>query len=51
VTPIDGKEARFVVANLPGVRSKMMGKFDYDLGKRAKADEQRNAKQRKKKRK
>jgi hypothetical protein len=44
VTPIDGKDARFVVADLPGGGSKMMAKFDYELGKRAKADGQQNAK-------
>jgi hypothetical protein len=51
VTPIDGKDARFVVTDAPGGGTKMMGKFDYDFGKRAKADNQRNTKQRKKKRK
>jgi hypothetical protein len=44
VTPIDGKDARFVVADLPGGGSKMIAKFDYDFGKRAKADGQQNAK-------
>jgi len=51
VTPIDGKDARFVVTNAPGGGSKMMCKFDYDFGKRARAYRQRNTKQRKKKRK
>jgi hypothetical protein len=51
VSPIDGKDARFVLADLPGGGSKMMGKFDYDFGKRAQADKRRNTKQRRKKRK
>ena len=51
VTPIDGKDARFVVTDAPGGGSKMMGKFDYDFGKRVKADKQRNIKRRNKKRK
>jgi hypothetical protein len=46
VTPIDGKDARLVVAGLPGGGSKMMGKFDYDFGERASADKQRNTNQR-----